>query len=543
MSEEKKVPHVKAFEGQTFVISVLVSVFSAVICMQIISRIGTTPNTSVIGALFAMALARIPFASLGRFRSLDRQNLVQTMASAAGFGAANCCLLAVGILYVFGDPSLIVPMLIGSGMATLIGMHLVYSLFDSEMFPARESWAPGIATAEALIAGDEGGKKGRTLLSGIVLGAAGAGCRIKPFLSGGLPMAGVGIAFIANPWAMSALAAGLLIRGYYPNLVPWLSSLGLTNLPADLGKTYIPHGFMIGAGLISLIQALVMIFKKSVREFSSENAPTVTHAAAKKAIAAHIGYFAVAAVILATITGFMTSMEPPKLILWVVWCTFSSISAAILVGLCAMFSGWFPGFAVTVIFVSLGLFMNFPPAALAVLAGFVSSTGPCFADMGYDLKTGWVIRGSGKNREYELDGRRQQMFSELFGGLIAAVVVGLLMKMHFNLNLLPPVSRVFAATVQAGSDYAILLEMLCWAVPGALLQVAGGSKKALGILCATGLLIRNPIYGVGLVVALILRALFIKNHEEAMQLYGAGFVAGDGLFGFFNAIGRSFGWW
>ena len=86
MSEEKKVPHVKAFEGQTFVISVLVSVFSAVICMQIISRIGTTPNTSVIGALFAMALARIPFASLGRFRSLDRQNLVQTMASAAGFG-------------------------------------------------------------------------------------------------------------------------------------------------------------------------------------------------------------------------------------------------------------------------------------------------------------------------------------------------------------------------------------------------------------------------------------------------------------------------
>lgn len=543
MSEEKKVPHVKAFEGQTFIISVVVSVFSAVICMQIISRIGTTPNTSVIGALFAMALARIPFASLGRFRSLDRQNLVQTMASAAGFGAANCCLLAVGILYVFGDPSLIVPMLIGSGMATLIGMHLVYSLFDSEMFPARESWAPGIATAEALIAGDEGGKKGRTLLSGIILGALGAGCRIKPFLAGGIPMAGVGIAFIANPWAMSALAAGLLIRGYYPNLVPWLSSLGLTNLPADLGKTYIPHGFMIGAGLISLIQALVMIFKKSVREFSSESAPTVTHAAAKKAIAAHIGYFAVAAVILATITGFMTSMEPPKLILWVVWCTFSSISAAILVGLCAMFSGWFPGFAVTVIFVSLGLFMNFPLAALAVLAGFVSSTGPCFADMGYDLKTGWVIRGSGKNREYELDGRRQQMFSELFGGLIAAVVVGLLMKMHFNLNLLPPVSRVFAATVQAGSDYAILLEMLCWAVPGALLQVAGGSKKALGILCATGLLIRNPIYGVGLVVALILRALFIKKHEEAMQLYGAGFVAGDGLFGFFNAIGRSFGWW
>jgi uncharacterized oligopeptide transporter (OPT) family protein len=238
---------------------VIVSVFSAVIYMQIISRIGTTPNTSVIGALFAMALARIPFAKLSKFRSLDRQNLVQTMASAAGFGAANCCLLAVGILYVFGDYSLILPMLVGSGMATLIGMHLVYSLFDSEMFPAKEAWAPGIATAEALIAGDEGGKKGRTLLSGITLGVLGTSCRIKPFLAGGLPMAGIGIAFIANPWAMSALAVGLLVRGYYPSLVPWLSSLGLSNLPVDLGKTYIPHGFMIGAGLISLLQLLWLL--------------------------------------------------------------------------------------------------------------------------------------------------------------------------------------------------------------------------------------------------------------------------------------------
>ncbi|MDY3868132.1 MAG: OPT/YSL family transporter [Pyramidobacter sp.] len=544
MSEAKKDTHVKAFERNTLVVSILMAVFAAIICMQIISRIGTTPNTSVIGALFAMALARMPLSSFKSFRSLDRQNLVQTMTSGAGFAAANCCLLSVGIIYVFNDTSLILPMLIGSGLATLIGMHMVYGLFDSELFPASAPWAPGIATAQAIIAGDEGGKKGRTLLGGIILGALGAGFRIKPFLAGGIPMAGVGIAFIANPWSMSALAIGLLIRGYYPSLVPALTELGLANLPADLGKTYIPHGFMIGAGLISLLQAIAMLSKKNARKASEAiHTDSVNNSAAKKAIAAHVAYFAAAALILAVITGFMTSMPAPRLALWVVWCTFSSVAASILVGLCAMHSGWFPGFAVTVIFVSLGLFMNFPPAALAVLAGFVSSTGPCFADMGYDLKTGWLIRGKGENHEYELDGRRQQMFAELLGGFIAVVVVGLLMNMHFNLNLLPPVSRVFAATVKAGSDFAILREMLLWAVPGALIQLAGGSKKGLGILLATGLLIKNPVYGVGLVVALILRALFIKDHEEAMQLCGAGFVAGDGLFGFFNAIGRSFGLW
>ncbi len=542
MTERNLEPHVKLFEKETFWGSVAVSVLSAIICMQIISRIGTTPNTSVIGVLLAMVMARIPASCMTKFRSPDRQNLVQTMTSAAGFGAANCCLLAVGLIYSFGDVSLIVPMLLGSGAAVLIGIHLVYSIYDSDLFPASAAWAPGVATAQAIIAGDEGGKKGRTLVGGIVLGALGAGCKIKPFLAGGIPMAGIGIAFIANPWSMSALAIGLLIRGYYPSLIPLLTNMGLSDLPANLGQTYIPHGFMIGAGFISLLQALALIFKKKSTEIiDSPAGVTVSHGAVKKSMVAHIGYFAVAAAGLAGISGFMTSMALPQLVLWIVWCTFSSIAAAILVGLCAMHSGWFPGFAVTVIFVSLGLFMNFPPAALALLAGFVSSTGPCFADMGFDLKTGWIIRGRGTSRAYELDGRRQQLFAELVGGVVAVAVVAVLMNMHFNLNLLPPVSRVFAATVKAGSDSTILREMLLWALPGAVLQWVGGSQKALGLLFATGLLIQNPAYGMGLVVAVILRGIFIKGHEEAMQLYGSGFVAGDGLYGFFDAIVRSFG--
>ena len=69
-------PHVKALEGGTLLLSLIVSAASAIICMQIISRIGFTPNTSIIGALIAMSLARLPFEGLRKFRSLDRQNLV-----------------------------------------------------------------------------------------------------------------------------------------------------------------------------------------------------------------------------------------------------------------------------------------------------------------------------------------------------------------------------------------------------------------------------------------------------------------------------------
>lgn len=162
--------HVKALDPTTLLVSIIVSIASAVICMQIISRIGFTPNTSIIGALIAMSLARLPFAYTRPFRSLDRQNLVQTMVSGAGFSASNCTLTAVAVLYVFGDISLIYPMLLGATVATIIGMHLVYKLYDSESFPASAPWPPGVATAQALVAGDEGGKKAVPYCSALALG-------------------------------------------------------------------------------------------------------------------------------------------------------------------------------------------------------------------------------------------------------------------------------------------------------------------------------------------------------------------------------------
>jgi uncharacterized oligopeptide transporter (OPT) family protein len=493
-----------------------------------------------------MAVGRLPFAAMKKFRSIDRQNLVQTMASAAGFGAANCMLLAVAILYAYGDMTLVIPMLIGSGAATLIGINMVYSLYDSELFPAAGSWPPGVATAQAINAGDEGGKKARHLVYGILLGAIGSS-RLFSFPSlgvSGLPMAGVGIAFIANVFAMVALAVGLIIRGYFPYiagvLAPIASGMGF-ELPANLGNTYLPQGVMIGAGMVSLIQAVLIIFKqKDPKASLEEDHYTVSAAGVKKALVKHFVYFAVGALILALWSGITAEMETGQLILWIVWCTFSAATAPILVGLSAMHSGWFPGFAVSVIFVIFGIFMGFPPSALMLLTGYVASTGPCFADMGYDLKTGWLLRGKGTNVAYELDGRRQQVIAELVGGALAIVVTALLMNLHFKLDMIPPVSKVFATTIQAGIQISILPQLIGGAVFGALLQFVGGAKKALGILFATGLLINNPVYGIGLLVALLIRWPLEKNYKAELELYGGGFVAGDGIYGFINALIRTF---
>ncbi|NLG86862.1 MAG: peptide transporter [Firmicutes bacterium] len=522
--DKGKMQHERALAPETLILSIIMAAAAAAICMQIIARIGITPNTSIIGAIVAMMLARMPFSSMAKFRSLERQNLVQTMTSAGGFAAANCGLLAVGIIYLFGEPGLVIAMLIGSTIATLVGMSLVYSVFDSDLYPGDAPWPPGVATAQAIVAGDQGGQKARRLLEGIVAGAIGTHF--------GLPMAGIGIVFIANIFAMTALGVGLVIRGYSQQL------FGI-----NLGATYIPHGFMIGAGLVSLIQAIIVIqrgskAKKEVHTTSDKQATrTVSPAQARRAMLLHLGLYLAGALILAIISGIYTDMSVGTMIVWVLWAGISALLAAILVGLAAMHSGWFPGFAITVIFLTLGLFMGFPGLPLALLSGYVASSGPCFADMGYDLKTGWLLRGEGQDAEYELKGRREQVIAELIGGVVGMVMVALFMNMHFELDMLPPVSQVFATTVQAGVEPGIVRQLVMWAIPGAILQAIGGSGRAMGILFATGLLINNPIYGIGVLLAVIIRLII---GTEPMEIREAGLIAGDGLYGFFSAIARSF---
>lgn len=506
---------ISAFEPPTFIMGMILSVLSAIICMQIIAKVGVTPNTSIIGAIVAMVISRVPIQSFSKFRSLERQNLIQTTVSAAGFSAANCGFLAVSVFFVLGETSFIMPMAIGSLIGVVISIFVVGTIYDSSIFPAEAAWPPGVATAQAIQAGDEGGSKAKRLLQGLVLGAAGSHF--------GLPAAGIGIVFIANIFSMIALGVGLVIRGY--------SNILFNGL--DLGQTYIPHGIMIGAGIMALLQSVKSILGSNKNVEDKPANYTQSNKSTKKNLGVGVGLYLIGAIILAVISGIVSEMSIGKFILWLVWATFSSIAAMLLVGMAAMQSGWFPGFAITTIFMTIGIFFKFPIVPLALLTGYVSSVGPCFADMGYDLKTGWILRGNGEDKEYELYGRKQQVIIEIFGGIVGIIVVILTMNIYFDSNLIPPVSRVFATTVSAGADMALMRTLLIWAIPGAILQLVFGPQKMVGVLFATGLLIDNPIYGVGVLVAVVVRMIF---GTEFMEIRDAGLIAGDGLYGFFSAL-------
>ena len=215
--------------------------------MQLIVTLGITANTSLIGAIAGMALARIPLRVFMRYRSIHVQNLAQSAISAATFGAGNALMLPIGIPFVLGRPDLVPALFAGVFLAMLLDGYLLYRMFDSEVFPATGAWPPGAAAAEAIRAGDEGGSKAAILGVGIIVGIAG-NWLIAPAV-----MSAFGVAFIGNIWALSMFGIGLLLRGYSALLFHG----------ADINKVYVPHGMMVGAGIVALVQVALIIMRQS----------------------------------------------------------------------------------------------------------------------------------------------------------------------------------------------------------------------------------------------------------------------------------------
>ncbi len=524
-----KLPHPKTVELGTVVMIILTSMLGAIIGLELIVRLGITANTSIIGALIAVAVGLIPGKLFVGFKNIHRQNLVQTSISAATFGAANVLLLSMGILWLLGKPEMVIPMLVGAIIGMVVDITMMYWLFDSPAFPASEAWPPGVATSETILAAAEKGKKALLLIGAGVVGAIGQHLKI--------PMDVVGVAWIGNFWALLMFSVGLLMRAYSTTL-----------FKLDIMKLYIPHGIMIGAGVVSLIQITMIIRgKRLVKESKKEEIQpsyitTRSPQDIKKALLNGFILFIGGALILAVIAGLYSGMSLPMFIWWIVFAAIAALVSELMVGISAMHAGWFPAFATALIFLVLGILMRFPPVALAFLVGYTATTGPAFADIGYDLKAGWLLRGRGRDKEYEMFGRKQQYLAEILGAVVAIFIVTLSYRAYFTQDLFPPVDRVFVATIKAGVQPEIWKNLLLWGIVGGVIQFVGGAQRQIGILFATGLLILNRNAGYGVLVALAIRAVIEKIYgrkaKEPMYIAAAGFIAGSTLYSFFTSTTR-----
>lgn len=523
--------HPRVLEPLLLVILVVLSAVGAVIGIDLVAKLGISANTSVVGALVAMLIGRIPLNFLRRMRSVHRQNLAQSAISAATFASANALLTSVAVPYVFGRKDLVWPMLAGAFIGLVVDAWVLYRAFGSRLLPADAAWPPGTAAAETIKAGDRGGRRALILAGGTVVGLAGT------LVS--LPLSAAGVAFLGNVWALMMFGVGLFFRQYSPDL-----------FHTDLGAGYIPHGMMVGAGIVALGQAVHLLIGRRARARQSAPAPVVASVAPpadpataytvderglRRALIRGYVLFTAGAAVLAVLGGLLGDMSVPGLIGWVLFAAFAALVHELIVGLAAMQSGWFPSFAVTLIFLILGLAIGIPSVPLALLIGYVSATGPAFADMGYDLKAGWLLRREHRPWDpYEREGRRQQFLAALIGFAVALVVVAVVWRSYFGQGLIPPVAKVYADTLRSGlGDPHTVRTMLIWAVPGAVIQLLGGTRRQMGVMLATGLLILTPqacwlVFG-----ALAVRVGYRKWRgpaaDEELNLVGAGLIAGSSL--------------
>jgi uncharacterized oligopeptide transporter (OPT) family protein len=507
-------------------------VVGAIIGTQLIVTLGITTNTSLIGALAGMGLARIPLLAFARYRSVHMQNLAQSAISASTFGAGNALLLPIGIPFVMGRPDLVLPLFAGVFLAMLVDGYLLYRMFDSEVFPTGGAWPPGVAAAEAIKAGDEGGRKLAILGAGVVVGVAGGWFKI--------PMSAFGVAFIGNIWALSMFGVGLLTRFYSTTL--FNNGVFASLIPkGDISAAYIPHGFMVGAGLVALVQVVMLMLRND--DGTSAVGAVKTTADVRRSMGLGGTAFVLIAGLIALLGGLWSELSPGMLVAFVLYAALAALLHEVIVGLAAMHAGWFPAFAVALITLVIGVLAGFPPVALTLLVGFSAATGPAFADMGYDLKAGYMLRGYGADPSFEREGRKQQLFAALFAFGVAAVVVLVGYPGYFAHNLVAPADRVFAATIKAGASMDVARQLLIWAVPGAILQFLGGPKRQIGVLFATGLLLLVPWAGWAVMAGVVIRLIWSRlggvSQRSTMEVFAAGVIAGDALFSFYD-MGRKY---
>ncbi len=522
--------HVKAFDPMILVVTILASCFGAIIDLELLTRVGVSQNTSIIGALLAVVISMIPGKLFHRFKNVHAQNLVQTSISGAAYAAANAMILPIGIPVLMGRPDLMLPVLFGVTLAAIVDGFLVYKIFDSPMFPATNPFPSGIATSETILALANRGKRSLLLFVGMGAGIAGK--------AAGIPMDLFGVSWFANLLAMMAFALGSIAKG---SLIPmWTAAISVDGVVPTM-ITYLPHGMMVGAGLISLIQAALVLGKKSKKSAEKTAQDTtsersVTMESMRKSLGIGFVLFLGIALLLAFTTGIYAEMSAGQLVVWLLFAAFAAISSELVCGLSSMHSGWFPAMATALIFLVVGIMMGFPAMPLAILVAYTSATGPAFCDMQTDLKCGWILRGRGANPEFEKAGRKQQFISELLGYGVAFVMVLLLANTYFEQGLFVPTTKTFIATIDAGANAEVAKWLLIWAIPGAVLQLIGGPRQ-LGIMFATGLLIGNTRNGLTVLVALLIRIVVTrwdkKKAQDLLYILGAGCIAGSALYSFF----------
>ena len=541
-------------------------------------RVGMTISASIPAAVISMAIVR----GLLRRKSILENNMVQTIAS-AGESLAAGAIFTLPALFMWGqNPS---PWVMG--LITFVGGTLGV-LF---MVPIRRylivgqhgilPYPEGVACAEVLVAGEEGGTGAYYLTVGGLIGFIykylGDGMKLFPteieWALPGIKNAAIGmdvlpsllgVGFIVGPKISSYMFAGAIFG--WLMVIPLITFFGesvtvpLFPSSVPLGELdywglwgsylrYIGAGAMLCGGLISLIKELPMMFSsfkeamKGYGQKGGEKVRTDTDLSPTVLVVGVVAMIVLMAVLPQIPVGWLGA-----LLVAIFGFFFVTVSSR-LVGMVGSSSNPVSGMAIATVLLSAIVMrvtgwtgLSGMMAALAV--GAVVCTASAVAgDISQDLKTGYLLGAT----------PWRQQVGELIGVVASASVIGFTLIVlnqawGFGTAEVPApqatlmkmiIEGVFSANlpwvlVILGVVFAIVLEIL--QIP--VLPVAIGLY--LPIHLSTPIMVGGLIRG-------ILERMTRRNPEEQKEkvevgvLYGSGLIAGEALMGLILALLAYFG--
>lgn len=528
-------------------------------------KVGMTVSASIPAAVMSMAILK----GLLNKGTILENNIAQTIASTGEAVAAGVVFSVPALFMLDYTPTLMLVSLIAlfGGIIGIVGMVVFrrYLIIDQ----TKELHYPeGVACAEILVAGDQGGVSAKQVFRGGIIGAVfrfiQGGFMLFPesiemaipMLPGGvigmdaLPsLAGVGY-LIGLEVSAIMLAGGLLAwvviipliyfvgsqipTALYPATAPILE-LGVWGIWENYIQ-YIGAGVLTVGGIFEFAKALPVIkdsfhgILKSTKSSKGSGLRTDVDLSGKTLIL----LFLLSVLAIWLLPAFPVNLLGALLVAFFGFL-FTSISSRI-VGVVGSSSNPVSGMTIATIFFTSILFRAIgfsgqEGMVSAVIIGSIVTVAACTAgDISQDLKTGYLVGASPRN----------QQLMEILGGLVFAGMSGFVLSLlHGAYTIGSPALPAPATSVIAVLVKGIFSGNLPWALIiigvaiGITCELMGIASLPFAIGVYLPVHLSVPVYAGGLI-----RHFAEKKKRDLRHgtLYSSGLVAGDAIMGIIIAI-------
>jgi putative OPT family oligopeptide transporter len=531
---EKGIGYASSFKEQltprSMIIGALGSVVITTSSVYVALRMGALPWPTIFVAIISLAILK----ALGK-TNLNEINVTHTAMSAGGLVAGGLAFTIPGIWMINKDAqvsflSLLMVTLAGAILGVIFTAIIRSHFIEKEKLP----FPMGIAAAETLLAGDEGGGKAKLLFSTLGVTAIFVALRDyygmipAAFASSALaakniffgvwvsPMA-VGIGYIIGPLYMGTWFLGALFSYFF--LIPvgvsagWFADVAA----ATAFKNSLGIGLIVGAGVGVLVKG---ILPKAKKIFGPMLSGKIQEGDINLKWAPII--FVVIAFLLTVLTEM--SLIPSILTILGVWVT--TAMAATITGQTGINPMEIFGILVLLfvkIFITPGITESF------LIAGVIACACGLAGDALQDFKSGYILHTDPK----------AQIVAEAIGGVVGAFVsVIVIFVMHKAYGAMGPGTDLVAPQAYAVSTMVSGLPSIGGFIAG----------LAIGLVL---FLFNVPVMTIGIGVYLpmmISTAAFIggaakyivqksnSKLDEKLNLMASGFLGGEGVTGVIIAL-------